>query len=156
MEAQCKCDALRMSYNQLKHTLDQLQAEGIAMPDPQEHLDAVGTEDVIQGYLDRIAELEMENRSLKDLKEISEEFMSRASVGPSASRASMQLPRTSFGTIPELEEVDQDLVDEQMVAAEEEAYRFTQFNILIFEAWDTDWSSNDWARSCRRWRGAWR
>ena len=124
IDAQCKCDSFKMNYGHLRKTLDQLQLEGICVPDPpQEALDAMGSEDVIQGYLDRIAELEKENSSLKDLKAISEDFMQRAATGQATAETTMHLKRTSYMQMPELEEVDQALVKEQMAAAEEEAYR---------------------------------
>jgi len=123
VEAQRTCDKFKISCSQLKNTLDQLQAAGISLPDSQEGLEALGSEDVIQGYLERIAELEQENRCLKDLKAISKDFHQRASMGNTSARASLQLQRNSYVQIPELEEVDQDLMNEQMAAAEEEEYR---------------------------------
>ena len=124
VDAQCKCDTFNMKYNQLKKKLDQLEADGVELPDPEETLDNMGSEDVIQGYLDRIAELEQENHTLKDLKAISHDFMQRASMGQTPSHSSMPFQRsTTYMQIPELEDVDQDLVSAQMVAAEEEAYR---------------------------------
>lgn len=132
LTAQCKCDTLRMQVSQLTKAMEQLQHEGVNLPDPVESLPSFGSEDIIQGYLDRIAELETENRSLRDLKAISEDFMQRASLGQGLktdstfSRGSMSFNRTSFGQIPELADVDQDLASEQMAAAEEEAYRLEQ------------------------------
>lgn len=116
-----------MNYNTLKQTLDRLEADGISMPSMEETMDSLGSEDVIQGYLDRIGELEQENRSLKDLKAISEDFMKRTSTGGSAQRSSMQFRRTSYVQIPELDEVDEALENEQMAAAEEEAFRWIPF-----------------------------
>eukprot|EP00210_Caulerpa_lentillifera_P007067 g6760.t1 len=133
LTAQCKCDKLRMQIGSLNNTIEQLRLQGYTIPDPVETLPSTGSEDVIQGYLDRIAELEQENRSLRDLKAISEDFMQRASMaqelksGSAAiGRNSMSFNNSSFAQIPELADVDQDLASEQMAAAEEEAYRLEQ------------------------------
>eukprot|EP00210_Caulerpa_lentillifera_P001544 g1482.t1 len=131
MEAQCSYDTLRMQFSQLKATLDQLQSKGIHLPDPVQSFPEIANEDVIQGYLDRIAQLERENRSLRDLKAISEDFMQRASRTSRQGKDSMTLNGAvpAFAQIPELADVDQDLASEQMAAAEEEAYRLEQLRL---------------------------
>lgn len=121
VEAQRQCDKFKISHNQLRKMLDQLQAAGVSVPET-ESMDALGSEDVIQGYLDRIAELEEENRCLRDLRAISKDFMQRTSGASTSARTSLATQRGSYA-IPELEEVDQDLVNEQLAAAEEEEYR---------------------------------
>lgn len=137
LESQCKCDTLRIQISQLSQMLDQLQSEGVILPDPLECYPPIESEDVIQSYLDKIAELERENRSLRDLKAISEDFLERASQAQRTKVKEGVLNKTpmlafnkaTFAQIPELADVDQDLASEQMAAAEEEAYRLEQLRL---------------------------
>jgi len=131
VEAQCKCDTYKLSWQTLKQTLDKLQSEGIELPEDTETVsNPMQDADVIQGYLERIAELEHENSSLRDLKAISDDFMERASMSVTPKRSPLQFRGSTMHQIPELAEVDQDLVNEQMAAAEEEHYRWARPIIL--------------------------
>ena len=110
MEAQSECA-------KYKQVLEQLKANGVDVPslttNIAEDLEEGG---VIETYVSQIATLELENKRLRDT-------MQSLQTSPGPSTPGVSFGTGSFAPFPELEEVDEQLEHDALIAAEEETYR---------------------------------
>lgn len=124
VEAQCERDSLKLRCFRLETIMKELQKDGVSVPmTPTNGSNTEISEDVIEEKNNKIAELELEVQRLRDLKDFSEEYIKRKSIGAN-STVSNHFRKISL--LPEVQEFDDNLEAERKAAEEEEAFRLEQ------------------------------
>lgn len=65
VEAQCARDGLKIDNQRIRTVLQELQNRGVDMPNLMEDSRTIECSDMVQDYLDKIADLQLENKRLR-------------------------------------------------------------------------------------------